>query len=79
MTGYSSEISPLSARYAAQLKELLTHQVRERIAEVEKAAEPAPEPARLPAPAAGASIAGEPSPASPDPSRTVATVVDISV
>ena len=34
----SGSIRPVSARYAAQIKELLTHQVRERIAEAEEAA-----------------------------------------
>jgi hypothetical protein len=33
----SGSIRPVSARYAAQIKELLTHQVREQIAEVEQA------------------------------------------
>lgn len=33
----SGSIRPVSARYAAQIKELLTYQVRERIAEVEQA------------------------------------------
>lgn len=35
---FSGSIRPVSARYAAQIKELLTHQVRERIAEAEQAA-----------------------------------------
>lgn len=34
----SGSIRPVSARYAAQIKELLIHQVRERIAEAEEAA-----------------------------------------
>lgn len=43
----SGSIRPVSARYAAQIKELLTHQVRERIAEAEEAAaRPGVEPGR---------------------------------
>lgn len=43
---FSGSIRPVSARYAAQIKELLTYQVRERIAEVEEAARKPVEPAK---------------------------------
>lgn len=50
-TEYSGSIRPVSARYAAQIKELLTHQVRERIAEAEEASRKAVEPDSIITPA----------------------------
>ena len=52
---YSGSIRPVSARYAAQIKELLTHQVRERIAEAEEAARKTVEPDSIVNPARDAS------------------------